>query len=318
MRVLMHLPTPRHAAVRPAPASTGVPRLRRSVRVFAKEAQKVDGPSPSGQETSAGLKAVWYGAEVFGKLVGGKSAAAAPAAPAGAKMTREEIMASLRDDYSTNYFVSGKGDMVAYDEECVFSDPFVAFPGVARFKQNVGNLGGMMRDVKLTSTTGRTRAGVHRMDGRLPQGAVVTKWRFSCVLDLPWRPLLAAAGSTTHVIDADAGRVVKHIEAWDVDPKRVVAQLFKPSAKIPTNQAETFFLAASDGDASGMWFSLTPILFKLSVPVCLLSLVVRLAGGDGLPGDGAAYVLLAATAATEVYKFAKAMYGGETGSGGRF
>ena len=30
---------------------------------------------------------------------------------------------------------------------------------------------------------------------------VVTRWRFSSILDLPWRPRLAAAGGTTHVFD---------------------------------------------------------------------------------------------------------------------
>ncbi len=57
---------------------------------------------------------------------------------------------------------------------------------------------------------------------------VVTKWRFSCILDLPWRPLLAAAGGTTHVIDPSVGKVVKHIESWDVEPGKVVGMLFKP------------------------------------------------------------------------------------------
>ena len=43
-----------------------------------------------------------------------------------------------------NYFVSGKGDMEAYDPECLFADPFAGFNGVDRFKQNVSNLGGLM------------------------------------------------------------------------------------------------------------------------------------------------------------------------------
>lgn len=43
-----------------------------------------------------------------------------------------------------NYFVSGEGDMEAYDPECLFADPFAGFNGVQRFKQNVSNLGGLM------------------------------------------------------------------------------------------------------------------------------------------------------------------------------
>eukprot|EP00983_Pelagomonas_calceolata_P072532 1151760-Pelagomonas_calceolata.AAC.10 len=77
---------------------------------------------------------------------------------------REELMMSTRliqllafvgfhPDYAKNYFVSGAGEMAAYAEDCVFADPFVAFPailflpalaGTKRFKQNVSNLGGQM------------------------------------------------------------------------------------------------------------------------------------------------------------------------------
>jgi hypothetical protein len=31
-------------------------------------------------------------------------------------MTREEILGSLKEDYSQSYFVSGRGDMSAYAE----------------------------------------------------------------------------------------------------------------------------------------------------------------------------------------------------------
>lgn len=66
----------------------------------------------------------------------------------------------------------------------------------------------------------------------LPPFQVLTKWRFSCTLALPWRPLLAAAGGTTHVIDPSSGLVVRHVEMWDVEPSKVVAQLFKPAVKV--------------------------------------------------------------------------------------
>ena len=51
---------------------------------------------------------------------------------------------ALREDYSKNYFVTGLGDMEAYAESCVFSDPFASFKGLDRFQRNVGNLGGLM------------------------------------------------------------------------------------------------------------------------------------------------------------------------------
>lgn len=73
-----------------------------------------------------------------------------------------------------------------------------------------------MRDIRLTVTSWDETAADLR-----------TNWRFSCVLALPWRPRLAAAGGTTHVFGHD-GRVVRHIERWDIEPAVVVRQLFTP------------------------------------------------------------------------------------------
>ncbi|KAF5832121.1 hypothetical protein DUNSADRAFT_12132 [Dunaliella salina] len=155
-------------------------------------------------DTSPALKGVWYGAELFGKIVGKNRAEATPPPTPQKKMTRDEIIESIRADYAKNYFVSGAGEMAAYAEDCVFADPFVAFPGTKRFKQNVGNLGGQMQDIKL-------KVYDFQFEG---ENKVHTKWRFSCILNLPWKPLLAAAGGTTHVIDLERGQIVEHIEQW--------------------------------------------------------------------------------------------------------
>lgn len=42
--------------------------------------------------------------------------------------------------------------MAGYAPDCEFADPFVSFKGIDRFKANVSNLGGLMRDVKLDMT----------------------------------------------------------------------------------------------------------------------------------------------------------------------
>lgn len=85
--------------------------------------------------------------------------------------------------------------------------------GVERFKRNVSNLGGLMSDVSLELTEwreeeeGETADVKGQQQGQQQQGGgaapfrLQTKWRFRCVLDLPWRPVLAAAGGTTHVFD---------------------------------------------------------------------------------------------------------------------
>ncbi len=88
----------------------------------------------------AGLKALWYAAETFGDVLGllkkDKPAAGAGAQSSSAKLSPAARLASLRADYAVDYFISGQGEMTAYDPECVFADPFVAFAGVGRFKKN--------------------------------------------------------------------------------------------------------------------------------------------------------------------------------------
>ncbi len=96
-----------------------------------------------------GLQAVWYAAEQFGNFIGlTRQQQAAQQGEGGVQrpvvITREEALAEIKADYEQNYFVSGLGSMRAYDENCLFADPFAGFNGVARFKKNVGNLGSLM------------------------------------------------------------------------------------------------------------------------------------------------------------------------------
>lgn len=80
-------------------------------------------------------------------MIGGKDGSSSKpsgAGPASAKLAWTETVAAVRADYDANYFISGKGSMDAYDADCRFADPFASFRGVDRFKQNVGNLGGLM------------------------------------------------------------------------------------------------------------------------------------------------------------------------------
>jgi len=173
-------------------------------------------------DADAGLKAAWYGAEAFGNLIGATRATTTHGTTTTmTAMTREGALESIRADYAEEYFVSGRGEMAAYAGDCEFADPFVSFRGLDRFRANVANLGGMMREVDL-----QIKSFEETEDG------VQTEWRFSCVLDLPWRPMLAASGGTTHVLN-DENRVVRHYERWDVDPKKVLGQLLKPASKIP-------------------------------------------------------------------------------------
>ena len=63
------------------------------------------------------------------------------------------------------------------------------------------------------------------------ESVVSTKWKFKCVLGLPWRPSLAASGGTKHVFDKETNRMVQHIESWNIDPVVALRQLIKPGKK---------------------------------------------------------------------------------------
>jgi hypothetical protein len=93
-----------------------------------------------------GLKAAWFGAEAFGKLVGGpkEGKAKSPSSPAleGKKtLCWKDTKDGIRADFDENYFVSGAAAMNVYDAQCEFADPFVSFKGVDRFKENLTNFG---------------------------------------------------------------------------------------------------------------------------------------------------------------------------------
>ena len=179
----------------------------------------------------------------------------------------------------------------------------MSFKGVDRFKQNVGNLGGMMEDIDLKITGWEER-----------EDELETAWRFSCVLDLPWRPKLAAAGGTTHVFDQTTGKVVKHVERWDVEPGKVVKQLLVPSSKIPENRWEVFMFSLSDGDWFGMWLAASPGVVKLTAPWVAVSLLAKAAGisAEGPPlgaVDTLAFWLLIFAGSAEPVKFFKGIIG---------
>ena len=104
------------------------------------------------------------------------------------QLSRREVLEQIKDDYKKNYFVNGAGDMNAYEEDCLFTDPFSGFKGTQRFKKNVSNFGNFLEDVQLDV-----------LDFREVDNGLSTRWRFGATLKFPWRPRLAAAGRTTHI-----------------------------------------------------------------------------------------------------------------------
>eukprot|EP00775_Hariotina_reticulata_P002102 gene2102-2421_t len=144
--------------------------------------------------------------------------------------------------------------MAAYDPDCLFKDDFASFRGVERFKKNVSNLGALLSDVDLQIT---------KWD--VAESSLEAHWRFSGILNLPWKPRLAAAGSTTHVIDTDRGLVVEHIEKWKSEPQDVIARLLKPAAKTPSTPWEVFMSSLSSGNYKVAW-AMVKYIYKGSLP----------------------------------------------------
>lgn len=181
----------------------------------------------------AGLKVAWVGAEALGNMLGSSASSNELAnrepkkeQESGRKsLPREMAIESVKKDYDEGYFVSGAGKLDAYAPDCRFADPFASFRGVERFKKNVSNLGAMLSDVNIEILTWEEQ-----------ENSLRTSWRFSGIVNLPWKPLLAAAGSTVHVFDPDTGYVVEHLENWDTEPIRVLRSLLRPSSKLPKNQ----------------------------------------------------------------------------------
>jgi len=88
--------------------------------------------------------------------------------------------------------------------------------------------------------------------GRHHQSKHIANWRFQGIVKgLPWKPLLAAAGATTHVIDPDRGVVVEHQERWKANPGEVVARLLRPARTPPGTAWETFMVGCCWGLALG-------------------------------------------------------------------
>ena len=277
--------------IAPSSSSSRRRRRRRGIDVVVRAA---NGDAETTTSSNPALKAAWLASEQFGKAIGGKNekntgdvGEALESQGEKTMTTREEIIESLRGDYESNYFIGGQSEMCAYSSECVFADPFVSFTGLDRFKQNVGNLGTSLKDVECK---------VLRMVDRGEDG-VTFYWKFSAVVDaLPWRPKLAASGNTTHVLEGN--KVVKHIEAWDVDPWVVLKKLLVPASKLPENKWELGMLALSQRDGFGALQAISEPGVKLFAALFVLE---KLPGVNFGGFETFTSLMLVATAATEFW-----------------
>jgi len=175
-------------------------------------------------------KASWYAVETFGKLFApsDKNTQQSEVDQTKSPSSPAETLRRIKDDNDRSYFLSGEVDSLIYDEECVFSDPFVAFSGRDRFVDNLSNLGSFITDydAKMLDYTVSD-------DGL----TVDTKVMVKLELNLPWMPVLAWPWGVKYSIDKDTYLVTDHVESWDVAPLDGVKQIFrKPTTKIKSKR----------------------------------------------------------------------------------
>jgi hypothetical protein len=135
----------------------------------------------------------------------------------------------LEKEYASVFWVSGSMDLSLWEDDCTFADPFSSFSGPGsslRFKKNADALSGLVDQETI-------KARVLGVESLSNNGLDVVKvgWTFSARLKLPWRPVLAAAGETSHVLSPTSGKIIEYRESWKSKPFDVVKRLFVPTQK---------------------------------------------------------------------------------------
>lgn len=148
------------------------------------------------------------------------------------KMSLEEIGQRIKTEYENLFWVTGNMDLSLWEDNCTFADPFSSFGGdgsLLRFKSNADNLSKLVENPvsKVTSY----EVIKEQILSSTPVDVIKVGWSFSSVLKLPWRPVLAAAGVTSHYVSVSSGKIIKYEEAWKSKPLDVVLRLFVPSRK---------------------------------------------------------------------------------------
>lgn len=175
-----------------------------------------------GNAASRGLFAI---TEIFGQLIGGSDEKRSSTRSRPRRLSTLDMSKIIRSEYENIFWITGNMNMDLWEDNCVFADPFSSFGGegsTLRFKRNADALGSLVLNptIKITECTTTTD----------PAGDIVkVGWIFSSTLKLPWRPVLAAAGVTSHYLSAQSGKIVRYEESWRSNPWDVVKRLFVPS-----------------------------------------------------------------------------------------
>ncbi|KIY97680.1 hypothetical protein MNEG_10281 [Monoraphidium neglectum] len=138
------------------------------------------------------------------------------------------VVRRITADFGNGYFVTGVIDSAVYDEQCTFVDPTISFSGLDLWKRNLALLTPFLLSPKLDLLTMR-RMGANA-NGMQELEAT---WALATWLRLPWLPLVSIEGSTRFTLNADANRVVRHVESWNVTAGEALLQLFKATPGPP-------------------------------------------------------------------------------------
>lgn len=167
-------------------------------------------------------KASWYAVEVFGNLFGsnkkGTELQQKLYSLEEPPTSMQETLQRIQADNERQYFLSGTIDELIYDQECLFSDPFVSFRGRDRFVKNLANLGSFITEYSAKSI---------KYEVSTDDMAVTTKFMVKLRLNLPWQPVLAWPWGVRCEIDPETHLIVSHQETWDIEPLEGVKQIFR-------------------------------------------------------------------------------------------
>jgi len=183
-------------------------------------------------------RASWFAVEAFGKVFGrgkkeGQTSSSDSDPPTSAvviDLTRaplsiEETLERIQLDNDRSYFLSGEVDKLIYDDQCTFSDPFVAFDGRDRFVDNLANLGSFITkyDAKMLDYA----VDKSSEEEESTTATVNTKVMVKLELNLPWKPVLAWPWGVKYTIDSDTNLITTHAESWDIEAWEGVKQIFR-------------------------------------------------------------------------------------------
>ena len=183
--------------------------------------------SPSNyKDTSVSVKAIVGGLTSVANAIWGERNKLTERVYLKSSITPNEIFDGVVGDFERGYLFSGAIDAELYDEDCSFTDPTISFTGLSTFERNIASLKPI-----LDRFVGNSVVVLYNCS--LTDSSVVTRWRMSGNVKLPWNPRIELTGSTRLTFDPTKnGRIVSYFETWDIPASNALFQLLQPSIPI--------------------------------------------------------------------------------------